>query len=833
MNSNHVPNTIKVILSDEIKEVLSLYREAKPSELDLSFAPVKREAAEEGFAQKALAEMAEDGALAGLGGVVGAAKGILLGAAYAGFKVAKDYAVAWLSGDQKEIEFSNLNYLKQEKFPCNSFYKDLNNKLKDLTDLYSLLFLYQEQKDTRIEHWWYGRSETTIDDPKYLVAILLGRRLKAIANSTDRNKFIGEVNHLESFITKLCNSKHCDTIFYSRSNDTTRLSLRTIINSIRFKLLEWNIEETQAPSTIKLMFEELKRDAGRIEEDTNSCMDDVTKRLSYLLCGLSPDNFSRYNKQTDLTDKLQCNNEISNSDFLRKLNEWLFKNPDQSATVQSSKKTYRKSLKSTITSFAGFSDDDKQILRKGFSDYAGMKLPETAIPVLESIIEKRIKLTNMLNTFECLRELTRTAGSVALSKVMMSYKSLLEEIRVSQKTMNMEMINFVKQLTNYNNAHPTFKNNFTKWGLYLVKNCQELLLNSIELISKIFTLNYETAIDQDVKLISRKYNSDVKNIIGESKTLLVEDEQYNQSVDNYNEFMKSCILVDFKEERIHHVNDEIKSQPGFWDFITGNFKSQESEIAKLKKDFADEKVLLNETIENQKDALKLVSDANNENLNKLQEKETAYNKLDNRLNSLQQTQAKDLFANKLLAASCEFIDQYIRNTDKWSEFFHGAPGRKTAYRLKNVMNETIKYELKNGNIYPDKQAIVELFKITLFRSLNIMQGDFYHQSLRCYMLAFYDLLKDKNIGNIYNLGEALNQKHAVYKEYTKEEITSAYLVMCCDARKALRSLSPVIKVDSNKRNGLFSLSLADDQQVNEKKEEQYNGCGIRVSLNDI
>src|SRR5205823_2628568 len=142
---------------------------------DNSITYLDKKLEEPGFFQRLNAQVVQDGVLGGIAGGFGIVKGAVFGAATGVVKIISHEVSEWLnslSAEKESIYACNLDYLKEIDFSENkNCDKDTSEILKNL---YNQALIYQKLKDTR--PFRRSRKEDVIDDGKYLLNILIGRR---------------------------------------------------------------------------------------------------------------------------------------------------------------------------------------------------------------------------------------------------------------------------------------------------------------------------------------------------------------------------------------------------------------------------------------------------------------------------------------------------------------------------------------------------------------------------------------------------------------------------------------------------------------------------------
>lgn len=778
----------KVTLTPAIIQVLDLYELARPEDLNMSYTVADDQAKTDGqdFLSELGMKMAEGAALGAVGGAAGIVKGAALGAGYGAYQVTSERVKNWWSGSKNQIHVYNLDYLAETNFS-----KDNQNSSPELIDklqaLYNQCLQYQELKAKRPGFWFFGwgvgehKEDHHVDDVKYLVNILIGRKLKAAAEAANEADRKAHLEHLYRLLNKVCASKD---ILFSRSDDTTYLSLRAVINTVKRDLLE--IEQEDELDNAKEILNHIFHNSNNIKNKVESFSADLDERLTYLLCDMKPIDFNLYNNKSEFNAQAGNNSIIENSKYYQLINQLIYGNLDLDL-------------------------DNVDELKAGFFQYSGAQLSKSAANSLKELTKEKQRLAKLLATFELLKQVKDSGGVEAFSNVINEYAEVLVQVKESQKKIvscQMAFVNELSKIYKKSNNSRSFKDNFTQYGYKRMKACNRQIDDAVILIDRLPANVHEIAKEQSKKAI-QTYKSDVERLNGRnvsnlnasiSPTKFVEEIcEEEQQASEFDRLMDDWVDVKVNQEGFDQLPACVMEKPGLWARLTGNILSSKDEtILSLLHELEQAKWLAAGIAVDRK----AIYDINSENI-KIESENIEIKKINTTLSSsLREVNAENTellkrnsnllqdlnyylhrdFIHSVQKEFNKFINAYILNNKKSSfSFFenHGKYGRDTAKMFKKSFDGMIDKLLNDDHEYDNRDEIQEHIKEEFIQLLkgnfSVLDGGYNSGSLKCYMLAFHDLLQDKHSIATQNVDNVEKYHKKIYSTQSSAAIESAYM----------------------------------------------------------
>jgi hypothetical protein len=463
---NSIP-MIRVAETTEINKVFVLYENARP-DANMLHSYCQPDAMQNGgsnITQEVLAEMgtnmviAEVGALGGQHGVVAVVGVTLLNNVWR--------AITGVNENHEKVYF-NLYYLKPEQLAINTS-GDMKQKLNLLQTLYDYCYQYQQLKSERpgflmpVIGWKCGeyREENKIDDFKYLINIFIGRKLKLAAEALkkgDQDNYTNHLDHLFRFLEAI--AKEPDFL-WSRSDDTSYISLRNVINMVKMDLITQQVSEQNNSEGSRLLglFEQHLVETRNKSEKVLRRTED---RLINLLCMIAPDDFRNHTNLNSFNKNLEVNKEIEVNPYVHFLYQALFNYPKDGIDSELNQTNFM----------------------KGLSDFTGLKIKDINSVIYTQfcrIATLKNQISQLFSMFALYDQIKKNGGYVGLICIIDETEFLLTKIKALQDILEKEVVHFVEILTTeiYPTSNQTFKNKFTVHGWVRSLSYVEPLNNAI------------------------------------------------------------------------------------------------------------------------------------------------------------------------------------------------------------------------------------------------------------------------------------------------------------------------------------------------------------------
>jgi hypothetical protein len=724
--------SVQVKLTDEISYILNKYEEARPKDLAQSYT-VATDNADPSLAVDMLNGVTEGAAIAAVGTLAGW-RGVLVGAAYGAAKRCID----WFNKDnKKELTTYNLHYLKPLNLNKKNSTVLTEQEQKEISQIYDITYQYQLLKGSRFgvkilnigEH----RDDNVIDDPKYLLNIFIGRKLKAISEA--KQEEVGQQKkHLSDFLDKCLHDDAPEiikNILSSNSADTDFLSLRTVINTVQ-KYLK-NDKKSTETSDHKQWFAILNQQLPTIKNNIADLNEHFKKRFTHLTCEVDPDKFRRYNNRMSANENATDWNDIKTVPYHSLLAQYIW-NEDHS---EINKSTFIEGLKKYINNNSA----DTQVFEKAYEKFV-------------EIIKTKNELSAALKLLQNLHGIIGTdntaAANLVLSTIIPHLQFLLEKIKNTELALSNKQDELVLILepTASKSKNQIFKNAFTRYG-FTVKTPVDL--TSIhEALLALYHLSINTdlkeKVSDDLTAAVEKFKKDVIAFSGlgtpdntllttssassttatstatSSSTTTVTDNQPADKMDD--NLMQSWIILREQSEKAidehETIDQEYEEKKKYW---------MEQKIAELEKS--------NETLQGKVNTLET----------QLQQANKDKDEANKQLAELIPNEA----ASKIKEAFNQLIEHYKNYSRESHNLFyhHGAAGLKAA---RDIKTEFLK--ISDANL---SKMTADNFKTFLSTNQNILKGNYSKHSLKSYLLAFYQYLNNSdNASKKFNVEQCIS-----------------------------------------------------------------------------
>lgn len=739
----------KLMLTDSIVDVFAAYQAARPIELAHSIQTSAEEMKDDGLAVDMIREVGGAVAVAEAGALLGQ-RGVVAAGAYAGLKVLAQHVMQYAQGEGRpSLDVYNLHYLEREQFIKNENLggseAKCKERLKKLQTLFDLTCLYQEIKGTRfglklgfIRIGEQQRDDKVIDDVKYFVNILIGRKLQLAAKARSEKEYQGHLEHLARFLESI-SKMPCVT--QSNSDDTKYISLRKIINLVKKDLLDRTITSEDGISEPELV-EGVNEGLKKINKEVGGVLGEVAKRFT---CFISP------RRQIDFLDVLRVPqlDGVGNfsafedaSSYEALLLEILYKN----VAVDDGK------LEKLVDEFIAFSQvgklskENKGAIKAAFKDLIDAK---------NKLFQLNLELEKLLESIQSNKD--------SIKKLAQSLMFLLKEIKLSQSILieKFRQVESVFRPLQKLSKNTKFKDNFTAYS-------SDRLDVSLEIIRE--TKNKLKQCEVRFASVDGYSPPFINEFLEKVKALgfvAPKDLSGIKPKDPEGDSMEE-ILRDFVEVS----KEELEKLAKFSSENEGDVRRQ---LVQAKQDISNIEIQLKgekEKVKESEDSLKKVQE---ENLQLKQQLHSANNN------------------NILLFYKTEFelfVKDYVRNNLSCSRFFsrHGDYGLLVAdeilKRFNKMVNEIDLTDVKDVNkFFEDK------FVKFLKDNHEILDGNYHPHSLKTYLLAYHQYLA-ANKPQIF--GSAVKHYHHNQYVVKRQDVKKQYLTLVGHPDKVERS-APVIR----------------------------------------
>lgn len=733
---------VTIKLHDIITSIFKDYEDTRPADLALSYQVAPTDSSKEGGLAADLAMHVGDAAVAGALGAVGGVKGVVAAAAHQGMKVVAKHIWQYFSDDSIEsVDVHNLSYLQDETFGDNNNFcspgdadrETIAKRKEILQKLYNHACTYQKLKGTRFGFRLFGftfgehRDDNVIDDFKYLVNILIGRKLLLAAKAGSFAVYQQHLEHLYKFLERISERPE---ILESKSNDTTYTSLRSVINRVKKDLLKQS--DPVGILDIKDRLKTLCHDINLAFDNASHLLVEVKKRTTHLVCDLTPKDFFDA-QHPDAFHQPGFRGRLKPA-YYDLLNNVFYKNEP----INSEK------LDADVVAFID-----------GMRQHAGATLDARAKQVLQvnlkQLIVSKKALQTLLNTLKLLDDIKR-GGENALLAVSDQLVYLLSDIKQAQFVLIKSQKAFVDALAAhcYQTANSTFKDSFTEHGY------RRLLIDVIPVNNAIIALEeinlnkaaVVTAVAHQASDAIAAFKAAVKAPVDKDQPQ-VEPERVTEEDDTA---LKDWVMVNLDasvsandfEKFANKVPVEVKALPWFRLPFANAALQRENELLRQQVAKADG-IIVAKNAENV--AKQVTIDA----LTRESQAEKATNQgAKAERDTLKVKAVLDARIDRHQKVFELFIQDYIgrnHHSSIWSwAHFHGSHGRDVASELRYHFNLRINDVKSNKDVTIENlsQIMQDVFIQLLNDKKDLLDGNFNPHSLKTYLLAYAGYLADEN-----------------------------------------------------------------------------------------
>lgn len=816
-------SSVQLVLNETIKDIFKIYEETRPKGLQNSIVIADNQNDEDpSLMADVIANAAEGAAVAGVGALTGY-RGVIVGAAWGAGKAIKNHFVEWYWGDTKTtITTYNLKYL--ESNALDNIKNDIlsDDKKVQIQKLYNVLCQYQRLKGTRFGLNILGfkigeyRDDGVIDDPKYLMAILIGRKLKAIAEAKSKDEAARQEEHLVSFLEKIANN---EKVLQSNSNDTAYLSLRSVINKVKKDLILPSKERENRDEVTKWL-DKLNDNLSDVPSKVNQFVTHMQKRISSLTTAVRPDVFSLYQQKNE-----------SN------INLTELKNIDDNG--------YLKLLAQTIWATDSLKLEDKKAFIAGFRDHSNIKennfIEKTYIE-FEKIIQLKNELQQQMSVFSKIQEIVKLGGNLALISVIPNIQFLLEKIRNTEKALVDAQNAFVLAIEpGFSNSSKHFKDAFTAHGFVRAPLDLSAINDALMALCHLSTIDgLQQAVEDKAKNAIDTFKKETLQLgqalaehqsaepqptstasvstgaskVDDEKALLnswvmVEVEKSNapeKDAGKCDAVMQKWVKDGISSGTIDPIKlpEEIVVQPWYRRLfapVSAPQLSQDQDKKTIEKLQAELSKVKSENVKlnTENTRLATMSLAFTKVIEKLSDDSGQIHEIKREMGTLK-NESEGVKADRQLGNDfSQMIAHYTHyNEESFSLFhFHGKKGRDAASKLLAAFNKAL----------TDKHPLVPLstfFKDFVSANLEILTGNYNGHSLRTYLIAFHGFLHHTNKNK--NITDYLDYKLTEYQKLPSADIKNAFSQLFPQvqaANNALPAKKPEIKKNDHVSNFRF------------------------------
>lgn len=748
---------IKITLTENILKVIRAYEASRPQGItaSISFAPSKDEA-------PSIAAGAAEGATNATGAAAIGYFGGLGGMAVAGALGAVGGAINAIAKKQDhnkpESVTVELSYLEPEQFPINNQNVD-TQLIKDLQERYNNVLRYQELKKSRGYFLGLGKNykDDGIDDPKYFIAIFIGRKLSLAANASTKEECDTHLQFLSTFLEQLTESY--PELLVTRSNDKTYLSLRTLI--IWLKEREYNAQEKR-------------------ENDVNN--NDRLNNLLELVEKIHTDAETNFNKTWQLIFETSSPYEENDFDLYQLHDTLILENNDRLKKLKKD---------SVFTALFECRQDQTPITLPILQHLLGQAAKVSQHDVttkmtksLQFVLLEAAKIKNLAKVLKQVALLKKSGGEPAIIKILPEISILIKEMKQSVVILRKLQNAFFKTIIPlYSLSSCTqFKDNFAKYAFNATKHKNLATIDEAEFLAGLLTGTKDLAKEADQDTVSKieKIRREVEKL--NTASIKVNCQELAQEIEEkkekfFDDFMRDAVIVDMEKsvtegkpvkipDEINAKVNEHQKKPWFPRLLTllNDRISVEDEL-KTKLETARTE---NKKLQENKDAviLKLQKKLDALQKNKADltydkegltfknmELETKNAELETQQSKIKENAAKILTANlhTLVGDFNNFIDDYKHRTRSgFSGIFsaHGNKGRENAkkfhHKFTRKMQDTINRFQNDGTLTIEDikknlmTAYIEILKKC--HDDEILVGNYKDHSFKTYLLAYHDHL---------------------------------------------------------------------------------------------
>lgn len=752
---------ISITSSKNILTVINAYNQSRQSlSSDSMILENIRPESEPGLLKQIGVNAANGAINAGANAAVGAAlggNGVVAATALAAVHAGLNALSSW--ANTEETITVNLQYLKPITFIENNNLPE--GMLQDLQERYDSVLRYQKLKMSRGLFLGLGKNykDDLVDDPKYLVAILLGHIIEEAAQAASKQDYQNRIEQLTIFLQSI--AEH-EELLVSNSNDTAYLSLRTLI--IWLKERETKSQEaTEKSETNRQRLEKLLENLDAIFfECTNIHYNNWEMMLATSTEYHSYD-FEQY--QSHHNDPLRKND--THIQALRKDRAFqaLFKYHTEQKEISA------KSLKHILATAANINANaiDKQTIN-AFSELlsANAKLQQ-----LRMITRKISKL-----------------DIISLSRMISDLRFVLSELKNAvmdteikrKKFVNVELKKIYLLSTSIE-----FKNNYTKYAFTKPE---------LTIFNQINEADFLTNIVANIEDIENKVTSDLNHQVDalqkeirklrpanpQSTTQLEQSIATLEAADKsfFDEFMSDAVMVEIEsalkkgtEVRIPEAVEQQLSEPSHTRWLHNivdlfNYHNRNKEIRSLNEQVAYLSNKLGDKTVEFKNKYKKIKNENEKAVskNRLLTAQIKLNTMKNEFNNL--------------------IEDYLAHTKSgFAGFFsaHGNKGRQTANEFARLFNhamnismEEIKRGAANKTIESMEDAVkilADKFKELVIQASDSLTGNYKCHSLKTYLLAYHAYLSSYCNKDVEHT-DALTFYQVTFEKADPTDIFAAY-----------------------------------------------------------
>ncbi len=738
---------VTIELTPEISAIFRDYESARPQKdsglsMSASYQTFSPDSNDEGLFSKAAARVT-DAVVAGELGAVGGQAGVVAGA---GIAIGKTLAghLYERTTKKKTIQIFNVAYLKSDelaKLEANPFIgvsaEQSKSRLDMLKKLYHHACTYQKLKGTRFGLNLYfftigeHRDDSLINDPKYLVNILIGRKLVLAANAKSKEEYDLHIKHLRNFLKEVVKR---DDILQSKSDDSTYLSIRNVINMVNKYLVDQADKEEQTADNDTL-FDLLQQHVDQSLKNSAKLYDDIIDRTTRLVCDIDPEEFRQYTRDTTFTCKLDISKKLANHG------------------------SHYNVLLTKLFGQDFISDDNLSTLIAGLKKYAGIeefRNENSFKTIFKQIVENKKRLHDLLAALKKFEGIKAKAGLDAFITLSDQLAYLLQEIKKSQFALVKAQRALVDELSKYTSdcKSQEFKNAFTRHGYDRLTSDIKPINEAIIALEQI-SLNKEdikAKLDGEIASSITDFQKDLSNLgfLEIKPATAPEDHTEPEAEQDDDDALKDWVEVNLEKSGVEFAKqlpENVKDLSWFKKMFSDTelrhkYEEQQKELKKKDAMIAALKVE-KQTAESAKKA----SDAEKAAAKSAQQEAER--------NAAAITSTKELHDSieAYRATFNKFINDYVKKNKAssiWSFFthFHGTHGLGVAGFILSEFNSLVddlnKRDITHENLH---STINEWYKSMLQLHKKNLDGNFNPHSLKTYLYAFSEYLRENPAKN--------------------------------------------------------------------------------------
>ncbi len=699
MFSSQKPAT-KVISIPAIERVLAAYTDARPKDMAVS---ITFETQEDDNTCLALAGVGAKTAAAYVGGTTGAA-------AVLGIEFVQKIGELFQGAQPDTYYTRQLEYLSEPDLQPKAGMAEHRKITDSLQGLYHICLEYQSSKASRPGFLWFGehKQNDCIDDPKYLINILIARKIKAAAEADNYQDYEKHRQHLTEFLGKICAADNED-LLSTRSNDTTYLSLITLITQVTYQLTSNSLDNTAKNNTEKLA--KLIEDARFISTQISDSVASINTRLTHLLSEGEPNHFKLYVEQVKkgqpLIGRLTSLTQIGDSPYLKWISAVLYGNSDKL---------------------------DFKLLRSGFKEYTNIELSKDAAQALADILIAKKRLTDLLTAFDDLIRVIHGNHS-AFANILNDYVNWLKQVKEAQIQLELKQFKFASLLmTGFSSfTDQCYRYQFTRYGFAESTRKDELITNAVIDATCLALTEVKQEVEQKEsdaiglfqKALGNEY-SHVTGLLPQQFMPAIEKEKM-ETVEIEEMMNTSWILVDGGDVE---------------DTVVGEEVSLREKIKRLQEMASTPR----EIIQEQEKRIKEKDAVIEQQQTQIQEQQQELHDKDAEIQRLKDAAAEESRKRKIRNENRKYFAEISHGFDQLMEsycdqdgcggFFHG--NRVGARRFQKLFQDKMYDLFKSNNQLVGLSDVLDAF-IALINEHDdkLLNGNYYGGSLKCYLLAFY------------------------------------------------------------------------------------------------